>query len=171
MLPDLTSDGLLPAGIHRATLEELRETFVDKAPYADERRVIFTGLELYLQVLRALVPRGVLWVDGGFVTHKDWAAPHDVDLALLIDRSLVADFSPEDWARLSQLLTLQGVTSEQPYVVTPRVQPMGGLIDAFVVEVTDVAGRRLWEEIWSQVTDQRKEVVQGKRKGFVEVEW
>jgi hypothetical protein len=170
VLPALTADGLLPPGIHSATLAEVEELFVNNAPHADHRRVIFSGLDLYMRVLTSKVPSGTMWLDGGFVTHKA-QPPSDVDLALLIDGTTLGALTPEDWQVMFQLVTLQGVQSHAPAIKSPRVQPMGGLIDAFMIEASDPAGRNLWEATWSRVMDEHKRVIPGKVKGFVEVVW
>jgi hypothetical protein len=168
VLPSLTVDKMLPAGIHPATLDEVEELFVDKAPFSDERREIWAALRLYITMLRKLVPSATIWMDGGFVTHKTWA-PADIDLAVLLDGSHMSSFTPEQLQKLAQLMTLQGVRVTAPLAATPRLQPMGGLIDAFVLEASDPAARQLWESTWSRVYDQNKVLVPGRSKGFVEV--
>lgn len=168
MLPSLTAENILPVGCHPATLDEVEELFVEQAPFPDERREIWAGFRLYLAQLSKLVPSATIWLDGGFVTHKTWA-PADIDLAVLLDGSHLAAFTPEQWQKLAQLVTLQGVTAVTLAAATPRLQPMGGLIDAFVLDVSDRHARTFWEQAWSLVTDQTKAIVPGKYKGFVEV--
>jgi hypothetical protein len=168
VLPSLTADKMLPAGIHQASLDEVEELFVEQAPFRDERREIWSAFQLYVGMLRKLVPSATIWVDGGFVTHKTWA-PADMDLAVLLDGSHVSALTPEQLQRLTQLMTLQGVRVTSPLTAAARLQPMGGLIDAFVLEASDPHGRQFWESTWSRVYDQNKVLVPGKSKGFVEV--
>lgn len=84
MIPQLTDQGLLPLGVHEATLDEVHKVFVDGAPFEPDRRRIFAALEIYAGMLWTELPSAVLWVNGGFVTHKQWAPPADVDVAVLV---------------------------------------------------------------------------------------
>lgn len=73
MIPHLDDSGLLPAGIHSATLEEVRDRFGRKNTV---RRRLFKGLKHSLQNLRAAGVRRV-YINGSFVTDKSF--PKDVD--------------------------------------------------------------------------------------------
>jgi hypothetical protein len=73
MIPDLNEDGLLPLGLHPATLEEIGERFGRANPV---RTRLFRGLTRALHNLReAGVER--VYIDGSFVTDKQF--PNDVD--------------------------------------------------------------------------------------------
>lgn len=77
MLPPLNDKGYLPEGIHRCTMEELKERFGDGS---DERQVQFAELsEFVIQAWAAGVRR--ILVNGSFVTGK--LAPNDVDIVIL----------------------------------------------------------------------------------------
>ena len=73
MIPWLTKDGLLPVGVHQASLEELRDRFGRQNA---ARRRLFKGLTRAVENLREA---GVIrvYVDGSFVTDKPF--PSDVD--------------------------------------------------------------------------------------------
>ncbi|MFT4288780.1 DUF6932 family protein [Nocardioides sp.] len=167
VLPALTADGLLPpAGAPYLTdMDELRQIFVDGAPaFRDERARVFTALELHLGLARERVGAGIhAWIDGGFITHKTWAAPHDADVALVI--SPTAHFVVDE---VLPLLTLKDVSAVEPKLATARLQPMGGLVDAFLVP-DQPAARATWHDTWSSVKDATGVIVQGQRKGYVEV--
>lgn len=72
MIPDFTSEGVLPPGIHEATLEELRE----KLGFSRRRRDLIGGLE---RALRMMSYCGIerVYIDGSFVTDKP--RPGDID--------------------------------------------------------------------------------------------
>jgi hypothetical protein len=72
VLPGLTTEGLLPRGIHGATWQELTDAFgVDM-----RRRVLLTGLR---EACWALAAAGctAVWVDGSFVTDRDRPGDYD----------------------------------------------------------------------------------------------
>jgi hypothetical protein len=167
VLPALTADGLLPAGPvpYPTDMSELRDLFVDRAPaFRDERARVYAALELHLDLARDHVGAGTrAWIDGGFITHKTWAAPHDADVALVIPPT--ATFSIDG---VLPLLTLKNVSADEPRLVTARLQPMGGLVDAFLVP-DQPAHRASWHDTWSSVKDATGVIVPGRRKGYVEV--
>lgn len=72
MLPPFTKDGLLPAGIHKATWSEVAKRFGSTAP----RRKLLDGLKDALKSLRASGCQRV-YLDGSFVTAKP--QPNDFD--------------------------------------------------------------------------------------------
>jgi hypothetical protein len=164
MALELTSDGLLPVAVHPATLDEVEKVFVDAAPFMAQRGRIFRALVLYAEVVWERLPEAVLWVDGGFVTHKDWEAPHDADVAVL-----AAGYSPNDHPDDAHLWTLQGVSVEEPMLdFVKRVQPMGGLIDGFFVPSEVEAAVDWWRQFWQRL---RRPGLPDllNAKGFVEV--
>lgn len=78
MIPDFTADGLLPQGLHPATLEEVLERFGGN----ERREQLLTGLVEALGLLRAAGCRRV-YVNGSFVTSKE--RPNDIDACWDID--------------------------------------------------------------------------------------
>ncbi|MEU6387020.1 hypothetical protein ABZ847_26070 [Streptomyces bauhiniae] len=168
LIPPLTPGGMLPVGRHPATLEEVRDTFVVRAPHAGRRQRLYSALELYVELVRDLLPRATLWVDGGFCTHKP-TPPKDIDLVLFASRRLVQHFDQEEWTRMNQLLTLQNLTAQSPPTLAGRIQPMGGLIDAFLAEEGNQADIDLWDHNWSLVKGDDGKIIEGERKGYLEV--
>ena len=72
MIPEFTAHGLLPSGVHLATLEEVRERFGGN----ERREQLLTGLTEALRLLRAAGCRRV-YINGSFVTPKE--LPNDID--------------------------------------------------------------------------------------------
>lgn len=158
----------LPPGRHLATFDEIYELFVEQAPFKDERELIYDALRLYAKVVDQEFSDVTLWINGGFITHKSWAAPKDADVVVVVPMSDYANMcSNTDCLRY---LTLQGVMVGYPQTSAPvsRVQPMAGLIDSFVVP-DDPAQLAVWDLTWSTVTDQNKNVVAAVKKGYLEV--
>jgi hypothetical protein len=168
MIPALTDSGLLPPGRHPATMREIEEVFVDRAPHSAHRRRIFRAFQLYAEIVRDVVTRGSFWVDGSFCTHKA-APPADVDLVVLIDPAL--PLTDKDHEQLIPLFTLQGVQAGMPALWTDRVQPMGGLIDSFPVVAGSAELEDYWNGLWSSVKGPDGEPVPGAVKGYLEVSW
>ena len=168
MIPALTSSGLLPPGRHRSTMEEIAEVFVERAPHTERRRRIFRAFELYADMIQEIIESGSFWVNGGFCTYKA-DPPNDVDLAVIIDQSI--PLTSKDYDRLAPLFTLQGVQVAQPAIATPRVQPMGGLIDSFAVMAGIAVQEQYWHDMWSKVKGPDGQPVLGASKGYLEVTW
>ncbi|MGW0856012.1 DUF6932 family protein [Streptomyces sp. NPDC002690] len=168
MIPALTESGLLPPGRHAATLAEIKEIFVDRAPHVERRRRIFRAFELYADMLADVLERGTFWVDGGFCSHKV-SPPEDLDLAVLIDPTL--PLTDKDHERLVPLFTLQQVQSGSPQLWANRVQPMGGLIDSFPLVAGISEQEEYWDATWSSVKGPDGELVPGAIKGYLEVSW
>ncbi|OAN29116.1 hypothetical protein A4X17_05950 [Plantibacter sp. H53] len=151
-----------------ATLDEVYDRFVAEAPFAAERERVFTALKLYAELVWDLFPDARLRIDGGFTTHKDWAAPHDADVVVLCPTYTDEQVSQGIEAPLFTFLNAEGTLLGQR-VSIGKAHVMGGLIDGFFVPADVVEVREFFEDYWSAVTDRDKQVVPGLRKGYVEV--
>lgn len=152
-------NGWLLQGRHLATLDEVAELFIDQAPHPEPRRRLFEGLVAWIDSLHAVVSSDRIWVDGGFLTHKQ-DPPQDVDVVAFVKPSLL---TKDVNYRLSPLLTR---VEDQV-----RIQPMGGRVDGFVVPGS-VEQKVLWVGEWSRVRHPvTRDEWDGKTKGFVEVTW
>lgn len=171
MIPSISQEGLLPPGRHSATLDEVKEIFVERAPFSDERRIIFSALDLHLTLMKQIFRSGAAWINGGFVTHKSWAPPKDADIAYVLSSAAVNALDAESAARLGTLLTLQGVVSFKPSFQATRVQPMGGLLDSFLVVEEQSDQVATWDSLWCTVMGEDSLPVDGATKGYVEVVW
>jgi hypothetical protein len=153
----MTGELLVP-GRHPATLSEIENLFVTKAPFSSERSRIFTALTLFIGEIKASLPSATtIWVDGGFVTHKTWAAPHDADVTIPVIHS--------EWNALTERRRLELHSWFLPN--GDKVQPMSGLIDSFVFDLTSRDRARYWNDTWSTVTDEHKTEIPGAVKGWV----
>lgn len=169
-LPDWTPGGLLPAGIHAATMADIHERFVEDAPERTHRELLFNVFQTYMNLLQRFVHSGRVWVDGGFGTQKS-TAPHDVDVVV----------HPGDWRALEALpessqTDLLGLLTHQDIIIGsfdppqywPRLQPIGGILDSFLC----YPGQEdAWQQIWSCVKGADGLIVEGAVKGFVELSW
>ncbi|HTQ21977.1 DUF6932 family protein [Mycobacterium sp.] len=148
----------LPVGRHSATFDEVYEHFVEKAPFRERRELIYEALRLYAKVVAKEFSDVTLWINGGFVTHKPWAAPNDTDVAAVVP--MTDDTNMCSNTDCLRFLTLQGVMVAIPttMVPVPRIQPMAGLIDSFVVP-DDPIQTAVWDHDWSRVTDQNQNLL------------
>jgi hypothetical protein len=80
-------DPVLPTGIHKASVDEIRAAFVDADAFSQSttRRKIFGGWLAFRLAVKRLIPVEHEYLDGGFVTGK--VNPKDVDLSMWIRRS------------------------------------------------------------------------------------
>ena len=88
-LPDFDDNGFLPAGVHRATLDEVVERF---GCSTEIRRVQAESLGWVVESARRAGVLRVI-VNGSFVA--DVPEPNDVDCAILIDDSFPKDRDAE----------------------------------------------------------------------------
>lgn len=159
--------GWLPAGAHSATLDEVYETFVVAAPFSDERALIFRALTVYLEILQSRFTNPRVLLNGGFTTHKNWAAPKDVDLAIGLSN---ADFKSAYHPDNHSLITIwDGAVSNPQPLRIEKIQPMGGLVDGYFFPTKMANVARYWEDQWSKIKDEHGNGILGARKGFVEV--
>ena len=153
--------GILPPGIHRATLDELEVAFVDNAPFGDERRLVFQAFRTWFAFVDAMLPNSRYWIDGGFVTHKTSDPPSDIDVMIFCAGSQLNALNNLQQQRFQQLMTAKDARGN-------RVQPMGGVVDAFYTVRGNTDRVIYWRNLWSTVKDQFG-VATGLTKGFVEV--
>lgn len=86
MIPEFTAQGLLPPGIHQATVEEFKERFV-VFQRSDRRFRIFASLEkLFDQAVRSGLVKRIIMA-GSFVTTKP--EPNDFDCIVVLDPAIV----------------------------------------------------------------------------------
>jgi hypothetical protein len=100
-IPSLTSEGLLPEGIHNCSLEELRERF-GSFRSSDRRPQLYRRLDEFVMELRRLEIRCSLIVNGSFVTSEP--QPNDIDLILVLpsDWNVDADLPPSAYNVMSK---------------------------------------------------------------------
>lgn len=167
-LPAWTDAGLLPPGIHRTELSGIRERFVLDAPHRPRRELLFEALALHLKLFQAIVPAGLAWIDGSFCRCGP-EPPKDVDIVIRpTDWDALRTAPVEVRAKMFGLITLQDARATTPPFEISRLQPVGGVIDAYVCQPGKEA---FWQGEWARVLDERRNVVSGSLKGYAEVAW
>jgi hypothetical protein len=169
-LPEWTEEGLLPPGAHPATLLDIYERFVLDAPQASRapRELIHSALSLHLKLIQQIIPVGKAWIDGSFATRTE-LSPGDVDVAIIpADWEQLERLSVEDRGRLYVLMTLEDVAVGEPIIWLPRLKPVSGLVDAFIVRPDQ---EPTWDETWSRVMGPDRRVLPDQKKGYAEVMW
>ena len=78
-IPSLTAAGLLPAGIHHATLHEVEVAFGSQT---EARSRLYAGLEAFLEWVKTFQLFTSIVIDGSFVTDKP--DPGDIDAVLIL---------------------------------------------------------------------------------------
>ena len=130
-------------------MPEIYATFVMGAPHQARRALIYSALSVWTQLVWDLLPGSSLWVDGGFVTLKP-ESPKDVDVVILTPPG--TPIVGVD--RLHPLLTMENVSYNLPDGTVgglQRLQPMGGLVDGFLVPATDGNKVAFWDGWWRRV--------------------
>jgi hypothetical protein len=100
-IPDLNENGLLPNGIHDASLEELRERF-GRFQRTDRRPSLFAKLVEFMGAARSTGLVVAVLVNGSFVTAAD--EPSDIDLILVLraDHDYRVELKPFEYNALAK---------------------------------------------------------------------
>ncbi|MBT9273618.1 hypothetical protein KMZ32_05960 [Phycicoccus sp. MAQZ13P-2] len=142
---------------------------MQQAPHPGLRSRIFEALRLWIDLVEDTFGPGRVWINGGFVTHKP-DPPKDVDVAFLPSAPLDVDAAIKTGTAF-QLLTVQDLLFSHPAPGghLQRLQPVGGLVDAFLADTRNPTDAQIWFDIWSSVKGPDGEIIGGVRKGFLEV--
>lgn len=100
-IPQLTSEGFLPPGIHDATLQELEDRF-GRFQGSDKRPELFRSLAAFVREVRTWGNAEEILVDGSFVSAE--TRPSDIDLILVYraDFDFSAPVRPAEYNLLSR---------------------------------------------------------------------
>lgn len=98
-IPDFDDAGNLPAGVHDATIDEVRQHLVETFEGSLTRRVIFEWWRQHRAALLEVVPVSEQWLGGSFASSKP--DPNDMDLVIVLDGPTY-----DDLPRQRQLLLL-----------------------------------------------------------------
>jgi hypothetical protein len=153
-------DPVLPPGIHRARVDEIRATFVDAFSESTTRSRLFDGWLAFSLAVRRLVPIQREYLDGSFVTGK--LNPKDVDLSIWIDRSDLETAHPNHRAGITSL----------------RRQSLSFGCDVYLVAICPLDHPKYpqfeywknWtEQAWPTYRTETGELTSAVSKGYVEV--
>lgn len=108
-LPDFTTDGALPPGIHTASVEQVHDRFVTAFEDSAARRDIFEWWVEHRRALEELVEVPAQWLCGSFVTDKH--APNDLDVITILDGPSFDDLPKH--RRLLVAMLVRGNYTEQ----------------------------------------------------------
>lgn len=173
MLPDCEGEfGTLPPGTHRATLAEIRAAFVDRAPTIagdpPRRALICDALDLYVRLLVRRFDDPIVWLDGGFVTHKTWAEPDDADLVALVEPQHLAQRAFTERALALQTLDVASLTVSRRTLTNRVIKPMGALLDGYL-DANTAARRDYWRYWLSSIRLPDGRIADDAEKGFIEL--
>lgn len=168
-LPPLDAQLRLPPGRHPAMLAEVEQLFVKSAPNRARRERLWRAMRLHMEEARDTFGPASVWIDGGFVTHKA-PAPEDVDLVYVVPGFELERAFALQSTKVLELLTLKDLIVGEPGPLgLPRLQPVAGLVDAFVVAAELPGHLAYWDWAWSLVKAQDGSIVPEAQKGYVEV--
>lgn len=153
----LDSSGRLAPGRHNCTIDELHHIFVAQAPHNNERTVIIEAFMGWRVAIKKLIPNHTLWVDGSFTMYNS-TPPNDIDVVIMAKSSEVNSLAPSQKAELTGLLTSSDPSNGD------KVQPMGGLVDAFISFRDRPDDTKYWYDLWQKVKGEPNAI-----KGFLVV--
>lgn len=133
---------LLPAGLHRTTMAEVRRLCVDHFPTSATRPAIMRGLETVVAELLRVGIVGDLWIDGSYLT--ECVDPNDVDLTLRMDAAFVEMATDAQWSIINWLVDSGSLRTEHrcdayAWVDYPRGHPL---------RPEGEAAREYWTKQW-----------------------
>ncbi|UGT90728.1 hypothetical protein [Mycobacterium ostraviense] len=166
-IPEPGADGWLgfSSTPYTATLDEIHDWFVVRAPNQESRIRRFDALCLHLSLLNEMGGPSPVWLGGGFISHNAQTSPGIRLVYLCEDRERLRTLLRDDG--VYQLLTLQTVFAEKPMMVSiAELRPVGGLVDAYLASP---ARRVFWATWLSMITRLDGSTLPGTRQGFVEV--
>jgi len=80
---DLSVRGVLEPGLHRCTVNEFYDTFVNKFSTSIRRKDIFNSLIDFLKRINDKYKIYEVWIDGSYVSEK--VNPNDVDIVIFFE--------------------------------------------------------------------------------------
>jgi hypothetical protein len=155
-VPAFGDGGLLPAGRHEATVEDVRAALVDAFEGSSTRAAIFSYWRDLREALGELVPVHAQWLDGSFTTDKP--DPADLDLVTVVDGPAF-DALPRH-RRLLVASLIEGTYTEQFWSCDSN--PLARYPEGDLGHHASVVVARRWESYFGHTRD-------GAEKGFVEV--
>lgn len=150
---------------YRVTLSDVHSLFVANAPFKERRERLFQAFTLFADTVWAEIPAALLWVDGGFITHKPWEEPHDVDVAIIADDVSIDAKRSLATRGLLTFADLSGSVNEKPLRIGKLV-PFGGMIDSYLASSATAA---FYRHQWSRVRGPDGQIMPNVSKGFLEV--
>jgi len=154
---------VLPPGIHRATVTEIEQVFVDAFPNSTRRRKLFEGWKSFRYLVRSQVPIVHERLDGSFVT--DHVDPKDVDVAYYVDFETFNRLPRDSQAALRELWKLpKNVYYCDAYIIfvgVPARHPQAAQFDQT---------RDTIEKYWETCRDLQWAPLEGSMKGYIEVQ-
>lgn len=143
----------LVLGRHTATLQDVRDRFVDHGAFAASatRAGIWSEWEQATSLLRTVLPVAQVWLAGSFITTK--LDPGDIDCLYWLDADEVSRVSdPGDRNVLGQFATPTALQSQglrvDSYVVVWRSIPTPALADAY--DLNYYRDRGHWDDWWQR---------------------
>jgi hypothetical protein len=84
---------LLGAGLHNLSSDSRRRLCLERFPSSITRKKIFENVEAFTATINSHAIKGVIWVDGSFLTEK--LNPDDADILLLVGSDDYRQFSQQ----------------------------------------------------------------------------
>lgn len=79
---EFNKDGFLEAGLHKYSLEEFENIFVNSFRISQSRKKIFERFMVWWEKLIQIYHIHEIWIDGSFVTNK--INPNDIDVVVFV---------------------------------------------------------------------------------------
>lgn len=102
-LPDFNAQGLLPEGVHPATVADLKDRFATPFPTSRTRQNVLANFCRYQADVAALGVHVTQWVDGSFVDQSR-LDPEDVDAVNFCEYSVLNALGPTARIQITPLL-------------------------------------------------------------------
>lgn len=93
-IQDFLKNGNLNPGIHKYSVNEFKNQFVDSFELSTTRQDIYSKFKYWVNLLTQILPPKYMWLDGSFLTTK--LNPNDIDLVVFYDpKDITEDISKD----------------------------------------------------------------------------
>lgn len=147
---------LLPVGAHDATLEEINRICVEPFPLLLNRFEMWSKFILLPERIKQLHKPFILWIDGSFVTDKEY--PSDIDVIIIMNIEDAYDAQQEN--------------AELYYEIFQNKEKMNKIYSAHILQCYNVSDDiEFNDDFFKSFEDQETQETHKNHKGYFRIDF